>query len=144
MENVIREVFNEVWKREGHLPPPLDADTLLLEIGLDSLGFAIVVTQLDEKIGFDPFSIAQGWSVSAPRSNRLVGALLTAQIVPSEPVTARQPFVDRVLAHCRALLMREAVPATFRLVDELETNAPGKIRRASRARARGTERAGGS
>jgi acyl carrier protein len=60
MENVIREVFNEVWKRQkGTEPPPLDADTLLLEIGLDSLGFAIVVTQLDEKLGFDPFSIAQ-------------------------------------------------------------------------------------
>jgi hypothetical protein len=60
MENVIREVFNEVWKRQkGTEPPALDADTLLLEIGLDSLGFAIVVTQLDEKLGFDPFSIAQ-------------------------------------------------------------------------------------
>jgi Phosphopantetheine attachment site len=60
MGNVIREVFNEVWKRQkGTEPPALDTDTLLLDIGLDSLGFAIVVTQLDEKLGFDPFSIAQ-------------------------------------------------------------------------------------
>jgi acyl carrier protein len=60
IENVIREAFNEVWKRQKDTEPPaLDADTLLLEIGLDSLGFAIVVTQLDEKLGFDPFSIAQ-------------------------------------------------------------------------------------
>jgi acyl-CoA synthetase (AMP-forming)/AMP-acid ligase II len=64
------------------------------------------------------------------RSNRLVGALLTAQIVPSEPVADETAFVDRVLAHCRAHLMREAVPAAIRLVDQLETNAAGKIRRA--------------
>jgi hypothetical protein len=60
MEDVIRKIFGEVWKRQkGTEPlPALEADTLLLDTGLDSLGFAIVVARLDEVLGFDPFSIA--------------------------------------------------------------------------------------
>ncbi|MGM9479958.1 acyl carrier protein [Roseateles sp. NT4] len=30
-------------------------DTLLLESGLDSLGFAILVARLEETLGYDPF-----------------------------------------------------------------------------------------
>jgi acyl carrier protein len=30
-------------------------DTLLLESGLDSLGFAILVARLEEELGYDPF-----------------------------------------------------------------------------------------
>ena len=33
-------------------------DTVLLETGLDSLGFAIFVSMLDEELGFDPFTIS--------------------------------------------------------------------------------------
>lgn len=35
---------------------PITADTVLLESGLDSLGFAMLVAQLDEELGYDPFS----------------------------------------------------------------------------------------
>lgn len=31
---------------------------MLLETGLDSLGFAIFVTSLDEELGFDPFTLS--------------------------------------------------------------------------------------
>jgi len=59
MEDAIREIFNGVWKeRKGTKPPVLEADSLLLETGLDSLDFAIVVARLEERVGFDPFSIA--------------------------------------------------------------------------------------
>lgn len=63
------------------------------------------------------------------RSNSFVGAVITAEIVPSQPVSDETTFLARVLAHCRAHLVREAVPATFRLVDRLETNSAGKITR---------------
>jgi Phosphopantetheine attachment site len=43
----------------GTDPPVLTDDTLLLETGLDSLGFAIVVARLDDELGYDPFSIAE-------------------------------------------------------------------------------------
>lgn len=31
---------------------------MLLETGLDSLGFAIFVSQLEEALGYDPFSLS--------------------------------------------------------------------------------------
>lgn len=33
----------------------LTDDTVLLESGLDSLGFAILVARLEEELGYDPF-----------------------------------------------------------------------------------------
>ena len=38
------------------LVDPIDADTLLLECGLDSLGYAMLVAQLEEDLGYDPFT----------------------------------------------------------------------------------------
>jgi acyl carrier protein len=43
---------------EDDLPvPDLRDDTVLLETGLDSLGFAVLVTRLEESLGYDPFSL---------------------------------------------------------------------------------------
>ena len=36
--------------------PELTDDLVLLETELDSLGFAVLVTRLDETLGFDPFT----------------------------------------------------------------------------------------
>jgi acyl carrier protein len=36
--------------------PPLTEDLVLLDSGLDSLGFAILVTRLEDSLGFDPFT----------------------------------------------------------------------------------------
>ena len=59
METSIRKVFADVWQQEQESPPPeLAADTILLETGLDSLGFAIFVSMLDEELGFDPFTLS--------------------------------------------------------------------------------------
>lgn len=38
---------------------PLSDDLVLLESGLDSLGFAILVTRLEDMLGFDPFTISK-------------------------------------------------------------------------------------
>lgn len=38
------------------LVEPIEPDTLLLECGLDSLGYAMLVAQLEENLGFDPFT----------------------------------------------------------------------------------------
>ena len=46
----------EVFQEEGIAPPQaFDDDLILLESGLDSLGFAILVSKLEGKLGFDPF-----------------------------------------------------------------------------------------
>jgi acyl carrier protein len=36
--------------------PPLTDDSVLLELGLDSLAIAILVARLEDQFGFDPFT----------------------------------------------------------------------------------------
>ena len=55
----IRSVFQEVWKQElGTEAPELAPDTVLLDTDLDSLGFAIFVSALEERLDYDPFTLA--------------------------------------------------------------------------------------
>lgn len=56
IEQVFREVFQE--QNHGVSPPTLTEDSVLLETGLDSLGFAILVVRLDELLGYDPFVLS--------------------------------------------------------------------------------------
>lgn len=37
--------------------PEFQDHTLLLDTDLDSLGFAVLVTRLEERLGYDPFSL---------------------------------------------------------------------------------------
>ena len=37
------------------LVEPINESTELLQSGLDSMGFAVLVAQLDEELGYDPF-----------------------------------------------------------------------------------------
>lgn len=37
----------------------LSESTVLLESGLDSLGFAVLVTRLEEELGYDPFVLME-------------------------------------------------------------------------------------
>jgi acyl carrier protein len=54
---VILELFHEALdSTESSLQcEELTDDTVLLNSGLDSLGFAILVARLEEELGFDPF-----------------------------------------------------------------------------------------
>lgn len=59
LQDAILRVFGEVWRAErGGEPPPMTAETVLLETGLDSMGFAILVAELDAQLGYDPFALA--------------------------------------------------------------------------------------
>jgi hypothetical protein len=59
MKEIIKETYIEVLEQTGSqlLVPELNDDVILLESGLDSLGFAILVATLEEKLEFDPFTI---------------------------------------------------------------------------------------
>ena len=61
LDRKIRQLFSEIYssQHEGKAAPNLGDDTVLLETGLDSLGFAILVTRLEEDLNYDPFSLAQ-------------------------------------------------------------------------------------
>lgn len=52
----IREQITGVAKEQGKTIRPLTDDLVLLESGLDSLSFAIIVVRLEEMTGSDPFS----------------------------------------------------------------------------------------
>lgn len=55
----IKEIYLEVLDQTGSslLVPELSDEVVLLESGLDSLGFAILVATLEEKLEFDPFTM---------------------------------------------------------------------------------------
>ena len=50
--------FKQVAKEQGKRLAPLEDGLPLLESGLDSLCFAIVVARLEDVLGVDPFSAA--------------------------------------------------------------------------------------
>lgn len=59
MREKIKVTYLEVLEQTGTelLVPELTDDVVLLESGLDSLGFAILVATLEEKLEFDPFTM---------------------------------------------------------------------------------------
>jgi acyl carrier protein len=49
--------LEDVYRRSTQKDlPHLTDESVLLETGLDSLGFAILVTRLEEELGYDPFT----------------------------------------------------------------------------------------
>ena len=51
----ITTAIQEVANMRGTEVINLSDETILLESGLDSLGFAILVAKLEEDLGYDPF-----------------------------------------------------------------------------------------
>jgi acyl carrier protein len=59
VRSVIRACFFEtVESLGGTVVDPLSDETFLLESGLDSLGFAVLVSRLEEDLGYDPFTLS--------------------------------------------------------------------------------------
>jgi acyl carrier protein len=61
--HVIRE-FQRVAQDQQKSLSPLTDDLLLLESGLDSLCFAIIVARLEDELACDPFSTAESFPVT--------------------------------------------------------------------------------
>jgi acyl carrier protein len=55
----ITTLFEQVAKEHDKKLSPLSDDLGLLESGLDSLCFAIIVARLEDALGIDPFSSAE-------------------------------------------------------------------------------------
>lgn len=56
IQKVILESIQRIAEEHAlELSPSIDENTILLESGLDSLGFAILVADLEVSLGFDPF-----------------------------------------------------------------------------------------
>jgi acyl carrier protein len=51
--------FENFAKEHKKTLPPLTDDLVLLDSGIDSLGFAVIVSRLEESVGVDPFSTSE-------------------------------------------------------------------------------------
>jgi len=52
----IMEQMAQVAREQGRTLAPLRDDLALLDSGLDSLGIAVLVARLEDRLGSDPFS----------------------------------------------------------------------------------------
>jgi acyl carrier protein len=55
----IMDEMAQVAREQGKTLAPLSDDLVLLESGLDSLGFAVLVARLEDKLGVDPFTASE-------------------------------------------------------------------------------------
>ena len=59
IQSLIFEQFEEVARDQNKTLQVLGDDLPLLESGLDSLCFAIIVARLEDELGVDPFTAAE-------------------------------------------------------------------------------------
>lgn len=58
MEEKVLSLMKEIAADSGFaLNASINSSTVLLDSGLDSLGFAILVARLEEELGYDPFTM---------------------------------------------------------------------------------------
>jgi acyl carrier protein len=48
-----------IAREHGKMLAPLRDDLILLDSGLDSLGFAVLVARLEDRLGIDPFTASE-------------------------------------------------------------------------------------
>jgi acyl carrier protein len=51
--------MTQIAREHGKTLAPLRDDLVLLDSGLDSLGFAVLVARLEDTLGIDPFTTAE-------------------------------------------------------------------------------------
>jgi acyl carrier protein len=59
VRSAIRSLFEQVAAEQERKLATLTDDVKLVDCGLDSLSFAIIVTRLEDRLGVDPFSSAE-------------------------------------------------------------------------------------
>jgi acyl carrier protein len=55
----IMDQMRQIAREHGKTLAPLRDDLVLLDSGLDSLGFAVLVARLEDTLGIDPFTVAE-------------------------------------------------------------------------------------
>jgi acyl carrier protein len=51
--------MEQIAREHGKILAPLKHDLMLVDCGLDSLSFAVLVARLEDRLGIDPFSVAE-------------------------------------------------------------------------------------
>jgi acyl carrier protein len=55
----IMDQMEQIAREHGKILAPLRDDLVLLDSGLDSLGFAVLVARLEDRLGVDPFTASE-------------------------------------------------------------------------------------
>ena len=55
----IVDQMEKIAHEHGKILAPLRDDLVLLDSGLDSLGFAVLVARLEDRLGVDPFTASE-------------------------------------------------------------------------------------
>jgi acyl carrier protein len=55
----VTSIIEQVAEEQRVKLPPVSDDLVLLDSGLDSLCFAIIVARLEDSLGFDPFTASE-------------------------------------------------------------------------------------
>jgi acyl carrier protein len=64
VRSTITSAFEQVATEQQRTLAPLNDDLKLLQAGLDSLSFALIVTRLEDAFGYDPFETAEKFPVT--------------------------------------------------------------------------------
>ena len=56
---IVLSVVEEVAREQNKSMPPLSDDLQLVDSGLDSLCFAVIVARLEDRLGIDPLRTAE-------------------------------------------------------------------------------------
>lgn len=59
LRSTIEAQFEQVAREQHRKLSPLSDELKLLQSGLDSLSFALIVARLEDALGFDPFDSAE-------------------------------------------------------------------------------------
>lgn len=64
VRSTVTSAFEQVATEQQRTLAPLNDDLKLLQSGLDSLSFALIVTRLEDAFGYDPFETADKFPVT--------------------------------------------------------------------------------
>jgi acyl carrier protein len=64
VRSTIASLFQEIADQQHRKLAPLSDDLKLLQSGLDSLSFALIVARLEDSLGFDPFDAVDRFPVT--------------------------------------------------------------------------------
>jgi acyl carrier protein len=64
VKSSVTSVFEQVAREQQRTLAPLSDSLKLLQSGLDSLSFALIVTRLEDALGYDPFETAEKFPVT--------------------------------------------------------------------------------
>ena len=64
IRSTIESIFTQIAAEQQRKLSPLSDDLKLLQSGLDSLSFALIVARLEDALGFDPFEAVETFPVT--------------------------------------------------------------------------------